>query len=237
VSAVASRAVPGAIVAKARSVFPEGTRSGGSHYTDHGMAATFVLPLCPLEDRVLLPGAELVLPSTGRWSRTAVEHAHGFGDAVVASLVDGDSVHEVAVTAVVAETDDGRVSLRGVGRCRVLEVVSEEVPLVRAQRVREPAPVAPRASDLARLLVAHYTRLQRSLGRPIDPARGRTRLSAVTWHLANDLGLTAEQQQGFLNVVDAVTRGRLLLVVLRELERRERFLRPFARLRTGEPWN
>lgn len=209
----------------------------GSLYTSDGMAASFVLPLCPLEDRVLLPGAELVLPATGHWSRAAVEHAHGFGDAVVASLVDGDSVHEVAVTAIVTASGDGRVSLRGVGRCRVLEVVSEEVPLVRATRVREPALSGARADDLARLLVSRYTRLQRALGRAEGAPAERSSLSAVTWHLANDLGLTAGQQQGFLNVVDAVTRGRLLLVVLRELERRERFLRPFARLRTGDPWN
>jgi hypothetical protein len=67
--------------------------------------------------------------------------------------------------------------------------------------------------------------------------QGASDLSSLTWRITAGLGLSAEQQQGFLNVPDAVTRGRLLLVALRELEKRERFLRPWAHMRAGAEWN
>lgn len=200
------------------------------------MAATFVLPLFPLEDSILLPGEQLCLPATTGWTRSVYEHAHGFGDAVVASLMDGEAVHEVAVTALVSGGDGDRITLKGVSRCRLLGVVSEEVPLVRAERVREPVPGGERADALSRLLLARFTRLRHAIGKP-PGAVDRDDLSTLTWRVTAELGLTLEQQQGFLNVVDPLTRGKLLLTVLRDLERRERFLRPFARLRTETPWS
>ena len=62
-------------------------------------------------------------------------------------------------------------------------------------------------------------------------------LSTLTWRITAELGLTAEQQQNFLNVPDPLTRGRLLLLAVRELERRERFLRRWAHLRNTTSWN
>jgi hypothetical protein len=62
-------------------------------------------------------------------------------------------------------------------------------------------------------------------------------LSGLTWRITAELGLSTEQQQSFLSVPDPLTRGKLLLVAVRELERRERFLRRWAHLRSTTPWN
>ncbi|MFH1177302.1 MAG: LON peptidase substrate-binding domain-containing protein [Acidobacteriota bacterium] len=200
------------------------------------MAAPFVLPLYPLEERVLLPGESISFAPAQVWSRALLAKAQRFGNAVVASLVDGESVHEIAVTARLSVGEGGEATLRGLARCRLLSLVSEKTLLVRAHRYPDSTPEAARAEQLATLLRARYSRLQRSLGRTGVPA-SRQALSALTWRITADIGFTAEQQQGFLNVVDPLTRGRLLLVAVRELERREKFLRPFAALRSTTPWN
>ncbi len=195
-----------------------------------------MLPLVPLQGVVLLPGERCNLNAGGPQLRAVVERAREFGGAVVASLADGESVHEVGVTAFVAGESDGDRSLFGVSRCRLLALVSEDVPMVRAERFPEEPAAADRQASVARLLETRYVRLRSRAGREpgVAPARD---LTALTWKVAADLGLPAEQQQGFLNVPDPLTRGRLLLVALRELERRERFLQPWAHLRTTTPWN
>ncbi len=195
-----------------------------------------MLPLYPLRGVVLLPGERCALSAAGPPLRSVVERAREFGGAVVASLADGESVHEVGVTAFVSGESDGDRALFGVSRCRLLSLVSEDVPMVRAERFPEVPAAGEREATVARLLETRYRRLRLRIGREADQASVRD-LTALTWKVAADLGLPAEQQQGFLNVPDPLTRGRLLLLALRELERRERFLKPWAHLRTTTPWN
>ncbi len=201
------------------------------------MTATFVLPLYPLEGQVLLPGEDLRIQAASESGAAALNHARGFGGAVIASLADGDSVHEIAVTAVVSQPEHGEVSLRGVNRCRLLGLIGDDVPLVRAERVPDPPAEHERSGRLAHLLLTRYSRLCHSLGRLFVAPAGRGGLAPLTWRVTADLALTAEQQQGFLNVPDSLTRGKLLLVAVRDIERRERFLRPWAHLRPGSQWN
>lgn len=195
-----------------------------------------MLPLYPLQGVVLLPGERCSLSAAGPPLRAVVERAREFGGALVASLADGESVHEVGVTAFISGESDGERSLFGVSRCRLLALVSEDVPMVRAERFPEEPAAEGRQATVARLLQTRYTRLRLRVGRDAGVAPARD-LTALTWKVTADLGLPAEQQQGFLNVPDPLTRGRLLLVALRELERRERFLQPWAHLRTTTPWN
>jgi Lon protease-like protein len=200
------------------------------------MRSVFVLPLYPLEDIVLLPGERCGLASSSEQLRAIVERAHDFGGAVVASLADGESVHEVGVTAIVSGEPGSEASLYGVSRCRLLSLVSEDVPMVRAERFPEAPAEEQRQATVARLLHTSYQRLLLRVGcEPVSISPQD--LTALTWRVTAYLGLPAEQQQGFLNVPDPLTRGRLLLVALRDLERRERFLQPWAHLRTTTPWN
>jgi hypothetical protein len=200
------------------------------------MRGAFVLPLYPLEGAVLLPGARCTVTGPGNAVHAAIERARSLGGAVIASLADGESVHEIGVTAMIADEDDGATALHGVGRCRLIALVDDEVLMVRAERYPE-APVAEgRRGPVARLLHARYERLRLRIGRE-GTGPVQQDLSALTWRITADLGLPAEQQQGFLNVPDPLTRARLLLVAVRELERRERFLRPWAHLRRTNPWN
>jgi hypothetical protein len=201
------------------------------------MAVSFILPLLPLVDRVLLPGETLSLPARSPLPAPTTGASSSPPNAVVASLVDGESVHEVAVIARMLRSTAGDVTLCGISRCRLLSLESEETLLVRAERLPDPIACKGRAERLAALLDLRYSRLQRALGRSqalSSPGRG---LSALTWRITANIGFTAEQQQGILNVIDPLTRGKLLLVAVRELERRERFLRPFAGLRSSTPWN
>jgi hypothetical protein len=200
------------------------------------MRGVFVLPLYPLQDVVLLPGERCSLTQAGRTSTGIVERARAFGGAVVASLADGESVHEIGVTAIVSGDPDGETALFGVSRCRLLSLVSDEVAMVRAERFPERPAAEQRQATVARLLHTRYQRLRLRLGREATTAPTND-LTALTWKVTAELGLPAEQQQGFLNVPDPLTRGRLLLLALRELERRERFLHPWAHLRTATPWN
>jgi Lon protease-like protein len=198
--------------------------------------ATFVLPLYPMESRVLLPGESVHVPLVSTWSRAIIEQSRDYGDSVVVSLVDGESVHEIGVTAVVAEQAGDSAGLRGVSRCRLLSLVREDLPLVRAERFPE-SPTGGRAVPLAKLLRARYLRLCDTLTRPPGLEAAQEDLSSLTWRVTAALGLTPEQQQGFLNVPDPKTRGQLLLLAVRELERRERFLRPWAHMRSNLAWN
>lgn len=201
------------------------------------MGATFVLPLCPLRGAVLLPGARIEVPALGPEAESAAAAASDYGHTVVASLADGETVHEVGVMAAVDDVSPERPQLHGLGRCRLLALVDEDVPLVRAERFPERTISPPRAEALASLLDRRFGRLRARLGRPVPARKGVEPLGALTWRVAAGLELTADQQQGFLNVPDALTRAKLLLMVLRKIERRERFIRQFSHLRTDQPWN
>lgn len=206
-------------------------------YSVYYMGGSFVLPLFPLRGAVLLPGETVRVPASEVSGWSAVRAADGFGGAMVAALMDGDSVHEVGVTAVIKEQERDELELRGVNRCRLLSLVDADVPLVKAERFPEKAAAQKRSAALNKLLRRRFRRLCRAIGKSPGPSPERAGLSTLTWRVAATLDLTAEQQQGFLNVPDALTRGKLLLVVVRELEKRERFLRRWAHLRTAEPWN
>ena len=200
------------------------------------MRGVFELPLYPLPGLVLLPGERCAVPVAAEEPRAALARARRHGGAVVASLADGASVHEVGVTAIVRESTDGEASLHGVTRCRLVSLQSDDALMVRAERFPEPEVAERRSDQLRRLLHRRYGRLCLRLGRDAAvPPRGD--LSALTWRVTACLGMPAEQQQGFLNVPDPLTRARLLLLAVRELERRERFLRRWAHLRSTNPWN
>jgi Lon protease-like protein len=201
------------------------------------MRGVFMLPLYPLEGAVLLPGERVSVPWARLATRAILERANGFGGAVVASLVDGESVHEVGVTAVVAGESEGDTALHGISRCRLLSLVSEEVTLVRAERYPDQLAAGREEEPTARLLQARYERLCQRIGKDLMASVRQRDLSTLTWRITAGLGLSAEQQQSFLSVPDPLTRGKLLLLAVRELEHRERFLRRWAHLRTTTPWN
>jgi len=83
---------------------------------------------------------------------------------VVASLADGESVHEVGVTAIVSGEPGSEASLYGVSRCRLLSLVSEDVPMVRAERFPEAPAEEQRQATVARLLHTRYQRLLLRVG-------------------------------------------------------------------------
>jgi Lon protease-like protein len=201
------------------------------------MRGVFTLPLYPLEGAVLLPGERVSVPWARLATRGILDRARGFGGAVVVSLVDGESVHEVGVTAMVAGESEGETALHGVSRCRLLSLVSEEVTLVRAERYPEQPPAGRQEEPTARLLMARYERLCQRIGKDAAAPVRQHDLSTLTWRITAELGLSTEQQQSFLSVPDPLTRGKLLLLAVRELERRERFLRRWAHLRSTTPWN
>ena len=201
------------------------------------MTSDFVLPLFPLDDTVLFPGGRVRAGGRTRMEREAVAESQAFGDRVVASLKDGESVHEVGVTAVVAKDEQG-LQLCGLGRCRLVELIRDDPPMVKAETFPDRiGRLAGRAAPVSRLLGSRFNKLCDAIGRSLWRAPAGAELSALTWTVAAGLGLSVDQQQGFLNVPDPVTRGRLLLAAVRELERRERFLRPWAHLRQTAGWN
>lgn len=201
------------------------------------MRASFTLPLFPLESTVLFPGQRLVVGKPDLSSAPVVERARDFGDAVVAALRDGDSVHDVGVMALIVNPGEDGQELRGIARCRLLSIKPDEVPIATAERFPEVAVDTARVGATTRLLRACYLRLCRRFGREAHMPRDENDLSSLTWTLTPELGLAVEQQQGFLVVPDPWTRGRLLLAAMRELEKKERFLRPWAHLRANAAWN
>ncbi len=200
------------------------------------MSNDLVLPLLPLHEAVLFPGEEMRFVGRSRLERGAVAESRSFGDRLIASLQDGEAVHEVGVLAAV-NREEGGLRLEGLDRLRLVELVQEDPPLVKARRFPDlPSHPPQRVLPLLRLLGARFDKLCRTLGRPAGTRPG-TDLAALTWRVAATIGLSVEQQQGFLNVPDPVTRGRLLLAAVRDVERRERFLRPWAHLRSAAEWN
>lgn len=199
------------------------------------MSGISILPLFPLTEAVLLPGENRHLAPPPAPSG-ALQRAEQGAGTLVASLLDGDSVHEIGVRAQVVESSERAIALRGLARCRLIALEDPAVPLVRVEDYPEAREDRRRAKGVANLLLRRYVRLCASLKRPARPPE-RPDLSSLTWRVLAESGLTPEQQQGFLNVPGPVTRGRLLLVVVRDLERRERFLRGWAHLRDGADWN
>jgi hypothetical protein len=207
-----------------------------SEYTICEMRGVFVLPLYPLQGLVLLPGERCVIPFENGGPPAALARARDHGGAVVAALVDGESVHEVGVTAIVSDSAEGGTSLHGVARCRLVSLRNDDALMARAERFPDQEVAERRGGPVSRLLHARYGRLCLRLGRDAAvPPFGD--LSALTWRITAGLGMPPEQQQGFLNIPDPLTRARLLLLTVRELERRERFLRRWAHLRNTNPWN
>jgi len=100
-------------------------------YTICAMRGVFVLPLYPLQGLVLLPGERCAVPFEKGEPRTALARARDHGGAVVASLVDGESVHEVGVTAIVGDSAEGETSLHGVTRCRLVSLQNDDALMVR----------------------------------------------------------------------------------------------------------
>jgi len=198
--------------------------------------APLVLPLVPLDGEVLLPGHRLELASLSGWlsDQTGMERSRS---PVAAALRDEDSVHEIGVIAAV-ETTGESTSLRGIGRCRLLALVQESIPpLVEVKALRENTLTGARPQRLASLLRRRFQSLRQQLGQPELLVSPTTALSPLTWTVVAGLGLSAHQQQGFLNLSDPVDRGRLLLLAIRELSQRERFLKPWSHLREGHQWN
>lgn len=191
-----------------------------------------MLPLVPLEGAVLLPGSRLRVSTREATPGDPLSAASHFGDEVVAAFAEGDSVHGVGVTATVEPMDDGSATISGLSRCRLLGLVPGDVPLVEVELFPEDGSGGRRAGPLAALLLCRYRTLCRRLGWPSPAPTPRDDLGALTWEVAARVGVSAEEHQGFLNVPDSVTRAKLLLLAVREVEQRERFLRPYAHLRT-----
>ncbi len=187
---------------------------------------------------MLLPGGTLRVSTREATGEDAITAASRFGDEVVAAYAEGDSVHGVGVTATVEALDEGSATISGLARCKLLGLVPGEVALVEVELFPEDGGPGGRPTrPLASLLLRRYGRLCRRLGWPVPTPSLRADLSALTWQVAARVGVSAEERQGFLNVPDPVTRAKLLLLAVREVERRERLLRPFAHLRTDATVN
>lgn len=203
------------------------------------MQTGFVLPLYPLDGFVLLPSMEVEVTPVGRVAAELIRRAGEYNHTLVASYFENDAVHEIGVKArVVPGSDDkGSAVFRGVSRCRLRELVEEDVPMVRAEDFPDtPRPLA-RQESLRRLLLRRFSRLRWGTDPELCESLRDVQLGILTWRLAPHLPLELDQKQGLLNLPDPVERGQVLLLAIKELERRERFLKPFARLRKGGQWN
>lgn len=194
------------------------------------------VPLIPLDGEVLLPGHRLDVSSLSSWLSRG-SNPEGSDGPVAAALRDEDSVHEIGVIANL-EKDEDSLRLHGLSRCRLLAMVQDSLPtMVQVERLSEPQQTGRRSDRLADLLRRRFLSLRRQLGKPGPTLGPDLRLSPLTWTVIASLGLSADQQQGFLNLADPLDRGRLLLLAIRELGQRERFLRPWAHLRDEYQWN
>jgi len=201
------------------------------------MVTRFVLPLFPLPELVLLPTVELEVTPGGPLARGALARARQHQGMMVVSLYEDEAVHEVGVKALILDARETSVQLRGLQRCRLRELVPDAVPMVEAEPFPDTAAAPGREEPLRRLLLRRFARLCLRLQRALPAGLPKTDLSALTWRITDALDLETSQKQGLLNVPDALTRAKILLLALRDAERRERFLRPFAHLREGGQWN
>lgn len=203
------------------------------------MQRSFVLPLYPLEGFVLLPCMHVEVTPIGRVANELIRRASQYDHTLVASYFEDDAVHEVGVKAKVvpaSEEKPGAV-FRALSRCRLRELVDEDIPMVRAEDFPD-APRSPsRQESLRRLLLRRFSRLWWYKDPELCSTLRNLQLDFLTWHLVPHLALKLDQQQGLLNLPDPVVRGQVLLLAIKDLERRERFLRPYARLRHGGTWN
>lgn len=203
------------------------------------MQAGYLLPLYPLEGLVLLPTMQVEVTPLGSTAHQVLRRAHDHGNVLVASFYEEEAVHEVGVKARVVPLaeKEGSVIFYGLQRCRLRRLVQEEVPMVMAEDFPDTGSLPTRAEPLRRLLLRRVARLCARLPKEAPQDLWAADLETLTWRLTSLLALSVDQQQGLLNVPDALTRGRILLLALRDAERRERFLRPFASLRHGGQWN
>lgn len=203
------------------------------------MSESFILPLYPLDGFVLLPTLRVEIKPLGPTAQKVLQRAERHQNLVVASLFEDNSVHEIGVKARVIrhEEAEGIRFFEGVGRCRLRQLLPDEVPVVLAEDFPEPSIPRHQADPLRRLLLRRFLKLSARLQRPLVFELTSLDLEELTWRLTAELNLDLSQQQGLLNVPDALTRGKILLLALRDAERRERLLRPYAHLRQDGQWN
>ncbi|MGC8915853.1 MAG: LON peptidase substrate-binding domain-containing protein [Thermoanaerobaculum sp.] len=203
------------------------------------MTAGYVLPLYPLYGFVLLPTQKVEVTPTGPVASELIRRAARYDGQLVASFFEDEAVHEVGVRARVfpMEGEQEAAIFEGVSRCRLLELVAEDVPMVRAEDFPDHLRPRERQEAVRRLLLRRFGRLFWEREREFCRKLAGLTLDRLTWQITPSLNLELEQQQGLLNLADPVARGQVLLLAIKELERREKFLRPFAWLRKGGQWN
>lgn len=203
------------------------------------MTAGYVLPLYPLDGFVLLPTQKVAVTPAGPVASELIRRAARYDAQLVASFFEDEAVHEVGVRARVFPVEGEREAaiFEAVSRCRLLGLVAEDVPMVRAEDFPDRPRPPVRQEALRRLLLRRFSRLFGERDRDFCRKLSGLALDRLTWTLTPTLNLDLEQQQGLLNLADPVARGQVLLLAIKELERRERFLRPFAWLRKGGQWN
>lgn len=203
------------------------------------MQAGFVLPLYPLDGFVLLPTLEVEVTPVGAVALEVIRRAFEHNDLLVASLYEDEAVHEVGVRAQVVASGEkkGSVIFRGLSRCRLRQLEAEDIPMVRAENFPDTPRSFKRQEPLRRLLLRRFSRVWSEVDRELCDGLRVLTLETLTWRLTAQLRLEPGQQQGLLNLADPVARGQVLLLALRELERRQRFLRPFMWLQKGGEWN
>lgn len=203
------------------------------------MQAGFLLPLYPLDGFVLLPTLELEVTPVGPVALEVIRRSSQHHNLLVTSLYEDEAVHEVGVRAeVVAATEGrGKVVFRGLNRCRLRRLEAEDIPMVRAEDFPDTPRPLKRQESLRRLLLRRFSKLWCEVNRELCEGLRVLSLEALTWRLTAQLRLEPGQQQGLLNLADPLARGQILLLALRELEKRQRFLRPFMWLQKGGQWN
>lgn len=203
------------------------------------MQAGFVLPLYPLDGFVLLPSLEVEVTPVGLVALEVIRRASQHNDLLVASLYEDEAVHEVGVRAQVVPATEGggSVIFRGLNRCRLRQLEAEDIPMVRVEDFPDTPQPLTRQEPLRRLLLRRFSRVWYDVDRELCDGLRLLNLETLTWRLTAQLRLEPGQQQGLLNLADPVARGQILLLALRELEKRQRFLRPYMWLQKGGQWN
>lgn len=203
------------------------------------MQAGFVLPLFPLDGFVLFPSLEVEVTPLGRVATELIRRAGEHDHTLVTSYFQDDAVHEVGVKArVIPPPEEGGCAVfRGLSRCRLRELVDEDIPMVRAEDFPDTPRDPARQEALRRLLLRRFGRLRRGASPELRESLRVLPLDTLTWRLAGQLHLDLDQRQGLLNLPDPIARGQVLLLAIKELEQTERLLRPYVWLRKGGQWN